>query len=124
MTSQRSGEPASRDQQRLLYAMLNEAARCLELQVADEPWMVDLGLVLGTGFAPFLGGPLRLIDSWGLSRVVADLELLEHECGPRFAPCHLLQDMQAGGRRFYPEREEEMETETTEQPPRQLHHAR
>lgn len=111
---------ARRCQKRLVYAVLNEAARCLERRVVGEPWMVDLGMVLGTGFAPFLGGPLRLVDTWGLPHVVADLAVLERDCGPRFAPCKLLNVMREEGRRFYPAGEEEVESEAAEQPLRQL----
>lgn len=104
------------DRQRLVCAMLNEAARCLQQQVVREPWMVDLGMVLGTGFAPFHGGPLRLADAWGLARVVAELKALEQACGPRFAPCVLLEEMSNNGRSFYPERELSHVQEASEEP--------
>src|SRR5207248_5473101 len=53
-------------QRRLIYPMINEAAKCLEAGVVTEPWVVDFAMVLGTGFAPFRGGPLRFADSLGL----------------------------------------------------------
>jgi 3-hydroxyacyl-CoA dehydrogenase/enoyl-CoA hydratase/3-hydroxybutyryl-CoA epimerase len=90
-------------QQRLLYPMVNEAAHCLETGVADAPWVVDLAMVLGTGFAPFTGGPLRAADSWGIRQVVGDLEKLHRACGDRFEPCPMLREMRREGRRFYPE---------------------
>jgi 3-hydroxyacyl-CoA dehydrogenase/enoyl-CoA hydratase/3-hydroxybutyryl-CoA epimerase len=40
--------------------MVNEAARCVEEGVVDSPEDADYGMILGTGFAPFRGGPLRL----------------------------------------------------------------
>ena len=46
-------------QKRLIYPMINEAAKCLEAGIVAEPWPIDLAMVLGTGFAPFRGGPLR-----------------------------------------------------------------
>jgi 3-hydroxyacyl-CoA dehydrogenase/enoyl-CoA hydratase/carnithine racemase len=73
-------------QRRLVYAMLNEAVHCLDEQVVSEPWMVDLGMVLGTGFAPMHGGPLRLIDSLGLLTVQHNMLGLAQLHGPRFAP--------------------------------------
>lgn len=73
-------------QRRLVYAMLNEAVHCLDEQVVAEPWMVDLGMVLGTGFAPMHGGPLRLIDSLGLLTVQHNMLGLAQRHGARFAP--------------------------------------
>jgi len=90
-------------QQRLLYPMVNEAAHCLETGVADAPWVVDLAMVLGTGFAPFTGGPLRAADSWGIPQLVGDLEKLHRACGDRFEPCPMLREMRREGRRFYGE---------------------
>jgi 3-hydroxyacyl-CoA dehydrogenase/enoyl-CoA hydratase/3-hydroxybutyryl-CoA epimerase len=58
-------------------------------------------MVLGTGFAPFLGGPLRLADTWGLGEVVSNLDRLAQACGPRFKPCALLHEMQDAGRKFF-----------------------
>jgi 3-hydroxyacyl-CoA dehydrogenase/enoyl-CoA hydratase/3-hydroxybutyryl-CoA epimerase len=95
------GEPLSGIQQRLVFAMINEAAKCLEEGVVREAWMVDLGMVLGTGFAPFRGGPLRLVDAWGVPKVVATLEQLLETCGTRFKPSALLVEMRDGGRTFY-----------------------
>jgi 3-hydroxyacyl-CoA dehydrogenase / enoyl-CoA hydratase / 3-hydroxybutyryl-CoA epimerase len=89
-------------QRRLIYPMINEAARCLETGVADAAWVIDLAMVLGTGFAPFRGGPLHAADSWGIAQVVSDLENLRRGAGPRFDPCQLLRDMKAEGRGFYP----------------------
>jgi 3-hydroxyacyl-CoA dehydrogenase/enoyl-CoA hydratase/3-hydroxybutyryl-CoA epimerase len=89
-------------QQRLMYPMINEAARCLEAGVADAPWVIDLAMVLGTGFPPFRGGPLRLVDTWGVGLVVNELEHLQRSEGKRFEPCPMLQEMNHDGRRFYP----------------------
>src|SRR5262245_9841502 len=63
--------------------------------------MVDLAMVLGTGFAPFRGGPLRLADEWGIGPVVRALDELSEKCGPRFRPCDLLREMDREHRRFY-----------------------
>ncbi|MBC8113848.1 MAG: hypothetical protein H7062_05690, partial [Candidatus Saccharimonas sp.] len=54
--------------------------------VVAEPWMVDLAMVLGTGFAPFTGGPLRMCELQGYGETVAKLEYFEKTLGPRFAP--------------------------------------
>ncbi len=73
-------------QRRLVYPMLNEAVHCLDELVVTEPWMVDLGMVLGTGFAPHHGGPLRLIDALGGDLVLRNMLVLERSLGRRFAP--------------------------------------
>ena len=65
--------------------------------------MVDLAMVLGTGFAPFRGGPLRLADSWGTAQIVATLDRLAESCGPRFRPCRPLREMARDQRHFYAE---------------------
>ena len=75
--------PTSR---RLVYPMLNEAVHCLDELVVSEPWMVDLGMVLGTGFAPMHGGPLRLIDTIGAGVVWRNMCILERSYGKRFSP--------------------------------------
>jgi 3-hydroxyacyl-CoA dehydrogenase/enoyl-CoA hydratase/3-hydroxybutyryl-CoA epimerase len=86
--------------QRLSLLMVNEAARCLEEKVAS-PADIDLAMVLGTGFAPFRGGPLRHADALGAGEVVTSLEKLA-TTEPRFAPCELLQQMAATNGWFYP----------------------
>ncbi|MBY0513555.1 MAG: enoyl-CoA hydratase/isomerase family protein, partial [Gemmataceae bacterium] len=63
-------------QQRLVYPMVNEAAKCLEEGVVSAAWAVDLAMVLGTGFAPFRGGPLRTADAIGPARLVRELDEL------------------------------------------------
>ncbi|MEM8733067.1 MAG: 3-hydroxyacyl-CoA dehydrogenase NAD-binding domain-containing protein [Planctomycetota bacterium] len=73
-------------QRRLIYPMLNEAVHCLDELVVTQAWMVDLGMVLGTGFAPHHGGPLRLIDHIGTETVLANMRELERHYGPRFQP--------------------------------------
>jgi len=89
-------------QRRLIYPMVNEAAHCLETGVADAAWMIDLAMVMGTGFAPFRGGPLRAADTWGIGLVVEEMEDLHRGAGVRFAPCDLLKEMSRDGRKFHP----------------------
>ena len=88
-------------QKRLIYPLINEAARCLAESVVAEAWMVDLAMVLGTGYAPFRGGPLRTADTIGLDKIVSELDLLQQQFGPRFKPCEWLRTLAAEGRRFH-----------------------
>ncbi len=80
------GEELNAIQQRLVLALLNEAQKCLNEKVVAEPWMIDLGMVLGTGFAPFRGGPMSCIQDWGPEHVRERLQMLSRICGPRFEP--------------------------------------
>src|SRR4029077_2255206 len=61
---------------RLVFLMVNEAARCLEEKVIESPEDADYGMILGTGFAPFRGGPLRFADHFGLPKLVEEMERL------------------------------------------------
>jgi 3-hydroxyacyl-CoA dehydrogenase/enoyl-CoA hydratase/3-hydroxybutyryl-CoA epimerase len=81
--------------------MVNEAARCLEEQVVAEPADVDFAMIMGTGFAPFRGGPLRYADTVGAAALVDAMERLVKSGAPHFAPCALLRSLAAGGKTFY-----------------------
>jgi len=86
---------------RLSLLIVNEAARCVEERVSAGPEMVDFAMVMGTGFAPFRGGPLRYAETFGLRRVVDELERLSTMAGPRYARCDLLKQLAAEGKHFY-----------------------
>jgi 3-hydroxyacyl-CoA dehydrogenase/enoyl-CoA hydratase/3-hydroxybutyryl-CoA epimerase len=88
--------------QRLVLAMLNEAARALSEGVVRSPRDGDIGAVFGIGFPPFRGGPLRHADDLGAARLVDDLQRLADRLGPRFAPCDALRDLARRGSRFHP----------------------
>jgi 3-hydroxyacyl-CoA dehydrogenase / enoyl-CoA hydratase / 3-hydroxybutyryl-CoA epimerase len=88
---------------RLVLVMVNEAARCLEEQVVDAPEDVDFGMIMGTGWAPFRGGPLRYADLIGISTVVSRLNGLRDRVEAHFQPCDRLIDLANRGASFYPE---------------------
>jgi 3-hydroxyacyl-CoA dehydrogenase/enoyl-CoA hydratase/3-hydroxybutyryl-CoA epimerase len=85
--------------ERLVYPIINEAARALEEGIVEQPEQIDLAMVFGTGFAPFRGGPLRYADHVGLGRIVQALDRLAAE-HPRLAPCEALRQRAAEGRSF------------------------
>jgi 3-hydroxyacyl-CoA dehydrogenase / enoyl-CoA hydratase / 3-hydroxybutyryl-CoA epimerase len=87
---------------RLVLSMVNEAARTLEEKVVDAPEDVDFGMIMGTGWAPFRGGPLRFADQLGIATVVSRLNNLRDRVAPYFKPCPLLADMANRGASFYP----------------------
>ena len=66
--------------------MLNEAAACLHDGIVTDPDLVDAGVIFGTGFAPFRGGPLHYARALGIEKVEARLRELAQRHGPRFAP--------------------------------------
>jgi len=86
---------------RLTFLMVNEAARCLEERVVAAPEDADYGMILGTGFPTFRGGPLRFAESFGLRDVVKEMEALKSRPGEKFAPCNLLRQHAQNGTRFY-----------------------
>lgn len=86
---------------RMVLLMVNESARCLEESLVAEAADVDFGMILGTGWAPFLGGPLRFADSVGIAQLVNEMKRLATEGELRFTPCNLLQTMSSEGRKFY-----------------------
>ncbi len=80
---------------RIILVQVNEAARCLAEQVVASPDDLDFAMILGTGWAPFRGGPLRYADSVGLPEVVRRLEALAATDGPHFKPCEHLKTLTA-----------------------------
>ena len=86
---------------RLSLLLVNEAARCVEERIASGPEMVDFAMVMGAGFAPFRGGPLRHAETFGLRRAVDELDRLSAVTGPRYVRCDLLEQLAVEGRRFY-----------------------
>ncbi len=91
-------------QRRLVLLMINEAARCLEEEIVAEPSDVDFAMIMGTGFAPFRGGPLRYADSQGGASVIGEMKRLADSGAGYFEPCALLQTMATEGKKFYPEK--------------------
>ena len=71
---------------RLVLPMVNEAVACLAEGVADSADLIDAGVIFGTGFAPFRGGPLNYVRETGASAVRARLEALAERYGDRFKP--------------------------------------
>jgi 3-hydroxyacyl-CoA dehydrogenase/enoyl-CoA hydratase/3-hydroxybutyryl-CoA epimerase len=85
---------------RLMLLMVNEAARCVEEGVVGSPEDADYGMILGTGFAPFRGGPLRFTEHFGIKRTVEELERLART-EKKFTPCEILKKHARDGTKFY-----------------------
>lgn len=88
-------------QDRIASRLVNEAAKCLEDEIIENPSAGDIGLVFGIGFAPFKGGPFRYLDSMGVSSYVDRMNGFADRFGPQFEPCQLLKDHAASGKKFH-----------------------
>jgi 3-hydroxyacyl-CoA dehydrogenase / enoyl-CoA hydratase / 3-hydroxybutyryl-CoA epimerase len=73
-------------QDRLMLPLVNEAVACLSEGVVTDRDLLDAGVIFGTGFAPFRGGPLKYARDRGIDEVVARLETLASRHGDRFRP--------------------------------------
>lgn len=93
--------PREELQERMVFLMANEAARCLEEGVVTDPADVDFAMVMGVGFAPFRGGPLRHADAIGTAKLAGAMEVLVAKGAAHFTPCNLLADLAAAERTFY-----------------------
>jgi 3-hydroxyacyl-CoA dehydrogenase/enoyl-CoA hydratase/3-hydroxybutyryl-CoA epimerase len=89
-------------EKRLVFAMLNEAARALDEEVVRSARDGDIGAIFGIGFPPFRGGPLRHLDDLGAAHAVDTLERLAQAYGDRLTPAPILQRMAASNLRFHP----------------------
>ncbi|HET7064860.1 MAG TPA: 3-hydroxyacyl-CoA dehydrogenase NAD-binding domain-containing protein [Rudaea sp.] len=72
--------------ERMILPMLNESVSCLHDGVVDDADLLDAGVIFGTGFAPFRGGPIQHIRAEGADRIKTQLETLAGKYGKRFAP--------------------------------------
>lgn len=88
-------------QNRMVSRFVNEAAKCLEDDIIADPVAGDIGLVFGTGFAPFRGGPFRYLDTVGVDKFAGMMKGLSDKYGPQFEPCDLLKDYAASGKKFH-----------------------
>src|SRR5213595_3333545 len=74
---------------RLMFLMVNESARCLEENVVASPEDADYGMILGTGFPAWRGGPLRFAETFGIKKLVEEMEKLART-NEKYVPCTLL----------------------------------
>lgn len=96
-----SPDAAVEARERMVLLMVNEAAACLAEGLGERAEVIDLAMVLGTGWAPHRGGPLRYADHRGPADIVAALARLRGKFGPRFEPCAALADHARSQSPFY-----------------------
>ncbi|HEX5805281.1 MAG TPA: fatty acid oxidation complex subunit alpha FadB [Macromonas sp.] len=86
---------------RMMLAMVVEAAHALEDGVVGSPAELDTALQLGLGFPAYAGGPMKYADWLGLPEVVARCDRLSH-LGAAYQPTDRMRQMAACGGRYYP----------------------
>ena len=69
-----------------MLRLINEAVACLREGVVEDKDLLDAGIIFGTGFAPFRGGPMHHMSLMGESTLYKRLVELEEKYGPRFKP--------------------------------------
>ena len=72
-------------QDRLILPLINEAVACLNDGVVEDADLLDAGVIFGTGFAPFRGGPIQYVRETGVDAVLDRLKALQAAHGDRFA---------------------------------------
>ena len=72
--------------ERGVYRLINEGFKVLDENVISSSEDLDLALILGMGFPPFLGGPYSYAKQLGFRKVRARLQDFTEDFGLRFKP--------------------------------------
>jgi 3-hydroxyacyl-CoA dehydrogenase len=89
--------------QRLIFALVNEAAKILEEGIASKASDIDMVYLTGYGFPLFRGGPMCYADQVGLFNVVQAMKRFAanpHDDASFWQPAPLLAKLVAEGRTF------------------------
>ncbi len=87
--------------ERLVYALVNEAAYILEEGIAMRASDIDMVYLTGYGFPLFRGGPMFYADTIGLPNVVMAMEkYVQGRHGDAWKPAPLLARLAAEGKTF------------------------
>jgi 3-hydroxyacyl-CoA dehydrogenase/enoyl-CoA hydratase/3-hydroxybutyryl-CoA epimerase len=87
--------------ERMIFAMVNEAALILEERIVGSAGELDLAMIMGTGFPPFRGGLLRYADALGVPYILARLDELSTKVGARFKASLPLRTLAETDGKFY-----------------------
>ena len=85
---------------RYMAAMANEGANVVNEGIALRPLDVDVTFFSGYGFPRFRGGPMQWADTYGLPRLLADIEAFAKEDALFWQPSPLLVKLVQEGRNF------------------------
>ena len=69
---------------RLMFRLFNECVACLNEKVVEDEDLLDTGVIFGTGFAPFRGGPMHYMHKAGIDTMDATIRQLNDRYGERF----------------------------------------
>ncbi|MSQ75431.1 MAG: 3-hydroxyacyl-CoA dehydrogenase [Rhodoferax sp.] len=89
--------------QRLVYALVNEAAHILEEGIASKASDIDMVYLMGYGFPMHRGGPMNYADQVGLFNVVQSMQRFAqnpHDDAAFWQPAPLLARLAADGKTF------------------------
>ena len=88
---------------RLVYALVNEAAKILEEGIASKASDIDVVYLTGYGFPAWRGGPMRYADEQGLFNVVQTMQRFAAnplDDAASWQPAPLLARLAAEGKSF------------------------
>jgi 3-hydroxyacyl-CoA dehydrogenase/enoyl-CoA hydratase/3-hydroxybutyryl-CoA epimerase len=71
---------------RLILRMLNEVMACKREDIVPDSDLLDAGMIFGTGFAPFTGGPMHYIEKINKDNLKQQLQDFSKLYGERFEP--------------------------------------
>src|SRR5674476_1380154 len=89
--------------QRLVYSLVNEAARILEDGIASKASDIDMVYLMGYGFPLYRGGPMNYADEVGLFNVVQAMNRFAQnplDDAKFWQPAPLLAKLAAEGKTF------------------------
>ena len=73
-------------QNRLVFRILNESANCIADNIVKNQDLLDAGIIFGTGFAPFRGGPLNYSSQQHIEKLTTVMDQYASQYGERFKP--------------------------------------
>ena len=85
---------------RYMAAMINEAAEVVREGIALRPSDVDVTKLFGYGFPRYRGGPMKYADTYGLDKILADLQEFAKEDPLFWTPSKLIVELVKKGHNF------------------------
>ncbi|MDR5861220.1 3-hydroxyacyl-CoA dehydrogenase [Halomonas eurihalina] len=85
---------------RLIYPLINEAAKILEESIAQRPSDIDVVWINGYGFPTYRGGPMHYADSIGLASILDTIKQYQQRYGDIWQPAPLLERLVNEGKCF------------------------
>lgn len=86
--------------QRLIYPLINEAAKILEEGIAQRPSDIDVVWINGYGFPTYRGGPMHYADSVGLASILTAIKQYQQRYGDTWQAAPLLERLVQEGKPF------------------------